>query len=138
MAFVDLKLTSELFDKLLRGTKRTTIRRRGKVKIGDTLVIIETIGDMWTIGREGHLMSAIANDLQPRTYGPVVATGVFKIAFSPDGSIALDDKDLDEFAIKALCHSEGLSKKDLFKFIQLTYGFEEPLEIIVIGRKKDN
>lgn len=93
---------------------------------------------MWTIGREGHLMSAVANDLQPRTYGPVVATGVFKIAFSPDRSIALDDKDLDEFAIKALCHSEGLSKKDLFKFVQLTYGFEEPLEIIVIGRKKDN
>ena len=33
---------------------------------------------------------------------------------------------------------ERLSKKDLFKFVQLTYGFEEPLEIIVIGRKKDN
>ena len=138
MNIVELKLTSELFEKLLNGTKRTTIRKRGKIKMGDMVLIVEMIGDMWTIGREGHLMSAVAEDLQPRTYGPVVATGVFKIAFSPDGNIALDDKDLDEFAIKALCHSEGLSKKDLFKFVQLTYGFEEPLEIIVIGRKKDN
>ena len=35
MNIVELKLTSELFEKLLNGTKRTTIRKRGKIKMGD-------------------------------------------------------------------------------------------------------
>lgn len=127
----ELFIASELMDKVLTGEKRTTIRKRGKVGMGDFIIFRETIGDMWTIGREGHLIAAVAKDMQPRTCGPLFVIGVFGIKFSPDHTVEMNGKILEESAMRALCSGEGLSEKDLFKFIQLCYGFDEPLELIL-------
>ena len=127
----ELFISSELMDKVLTGEKRTTIRRRGKAKVGDFIIFNEKFGDMWTIGREGHLMAAVAKDMNPRSCGPLLVIGVFGIKFSPDHSVEMNGKILDDSAMRALCSGEGLSEKDLFKFIQLCYGFDEPLELIL-------
>ena len=127
----ELFIASELMDKVLTGEKRTTISRRGKVGVGDFITFNEKIGDMWTIGREGHLMAAVAKDMNPRSCGPLLVIGVFSIKFNPDHTVEMNGKILDESAMRALCFGEGLSEKDLFKFIQLCYGFDEPLELIL-------
>ena len=56
MATVELKLTSDLFDKVVAGHKTSTIRRPGKVKAGDLITFVEVIGDADTIRRSGELI----------------------------------------------------------------------------------
>lgn len=132
----ELKLTSDLFDKVAAGRKTSTIRRPGKVKTGDLFSFVEVIGDSDTINRSGELIPEVAREVQPRTLGPMVATGVYRIEFLWLDMISIDGGLLGADGLKALCYMEGLKQDELLKFIRTTYGFGAPLELIRFAPKE--
>ena len=133
---VELKLTSDLFDQVAAGRKTSTIRRPGKVKTGDLLAFVEVIGDSDTINRSGELIPEVAREVEPRTLGPMVATGVWRIEFHELDMITIDGGWLDNDGLKDLCYMEGLKRHELLKFIRTTYGFGAPLELIRFAPKE--
>ena len=142
MSSVELKLTSDLFDKVVAGHKTSTIRSPGKVKAGDLITFVEVIGDADTIRRSGELIPEVAREMQPRTLGPMVATGVYAIEFlccpgeNECHDITIDGRSLNGAGINAMGWMEGLQPSDLTKFIRTNYGFNRTLELIRFAPKE--